>query len=144
MNSETCPSTSHVFCDTEVVTKLTEQHDGHTCCSSQEMLRKLKIGTKKNGSTYSVVPPKNPEWSIVRTKTERFTTFVHCKAAGMVSPSIPTCSLCNRYPWNGKKNMFSTGSSSNYKSILENGPWAGGLRFSVLFHVRREIAHTAR
>ena len=59
------PSASCVFCDTEAVMKLPEQYDGHTFCHSWKM---LKIGTKKNGLKHLVVPPTNPERSIVRNE----------------------------------------------------------------------------
>ena len=57
----------------------------------------LKIGTKKNGLTHSVVPPINAEWNCVRTKTERYDAPVHRKATVTGSPSTQTCSLSNRY-----------------------------------------------
>ena len=86
-----CEFTKHVRSyDTEVIMKRTEQYDGHTFQHSWKM---LKIGTKKNGLTYSVVPPTNLECRIVRIAMERLSTFVHCEATVMVSQSIKTCCL---------------------------------------------------
>ena len=93
VNSNAFPNTSRRFNDTEVDLKLTEQHDGRVSWLSLRMLSKLEIGTKNIGLTYSVVPPTNPERSVVRTSTERSSTFVHCKATVVGSQSIQTCSL---------------------------------------------------
>ena len=65
------------------------------------------------------------ERSIVRTKTERFCTLVQYEDTVMVPESI-FLSL-QEIPLNWKEHMFLTGSSFNYTSILENGPWARGL-----------------
>ena len=43
------------------------------------MLSNLKLETKKIGLTHSVVLQTNQEWSFVRTKTERLSTFVQYK-----------------------------------------------------------------
>ena len=50
-----------IFYDTELNMKLMEQYDGHEFWHSSKM---LKIGTKKNELTYSIVLPTNPEWNI--------------------------------------------------------------------------------
>ena len=47
LNSEILPSTSRVFCDTEVVMTLTEHYVGHMLRHSWMMLSKLKLGTNK-------------------------------------------------------------------------------------------------
>ena len=39
----------------------------------------------------------------------------------------PTLFILTKIPLNWKEHIFHTGSSSNVKSILENGLWAGGL-----------------
>ena len=67
--------------------KLTEQHDdGFMFWHLWKMLSNLKLGTKKIVLTHSVVLPTNPEWSIARAKTERLSTFVHCKAT--ITPDL--------------------------------------------------------
>ena len=99
------------------------------------MLSELKIGTK-TGLTQSVVLPTNPEWSIVRTKTEWLSTFLHCKATVMVLQSIQPCFLWKRYRWVEKEHAFQTGSSSYYKSILEK--WGYNKHMTSLFLLRSE------
>ena len=77
--------------DMEVVMKLTEQYDGHAFCHSGKM---LKVGTKNNGLTYSVVLLTNPEWSVVIIKMNDYLHSCIARAQSwMGSQSIPTCSL---------------------------------------------------
>ena len=90
VNSWTFPGTSRRFYDMEVVMKLTGQYDGIMFWHAWKMPSKLRIGTKKTGLTHFVVPPTNPEWSILRTNTEWVFTFVQYEATVMVLQSIQT------------------------------------------------------
>ena len=53
VNSETCPSTSRMFDDTEVVMKLAEQYDGDMFLTTLEDAEQTLTGTKKIGLTIS-------------------------------------------------------------------------------------------
>ena len=81
MKSETFPSTSCVFCDTEAVMKLTEQYHGQTFCRSWKILGILQIGTRKIG--------------LKRAKP----TTRYIRALQGYSPAVATNPnfLCNRY-----------------------------------------------
>ena len=84
-----------------------------------KMLSKLKLGTKKIELTYSVVPP--PECNIARTKLESLAR----PRSGV--RNYPNFFSLKQIPLGWEEHIFHTGSSANYRSILEEGPWAGGL-----------------
>ena len=113
---KTCPNSSPRSYDTKVVMKLTEQYDGHVL----SLLEDAEDWNKKTDLTHSVV-----KIGIVRIKMERLSAFVHFKATVMVAINPDLISL-EQIQLNWKEHIFHTGSSSNCKSILENGLWAGG------------------
>ena len=106
VNLEKTKHFSRMFRHTEVVMKLTDHNVGHMFRHSWKMLSKVKCETKKIGLTHHVVQPTNPEWSIVRTKTERVSTFVRCIGLH----SIQTCLFSlKQIPFRWKAHIFHTG-----------------------------------
>ena len=95
------------------------------CFDTWKMLSKFRIGTKKNRRIQSFYRP-NAEWSAMRTKMERSSTFVHCKGHSQGVAINPNLFSLKQTPLNPKEHIFHTGSSANYKSIPESGLWAGG------------------
>ena len=86
--------------------KLTEQYDGHTFCHSGKM---LKVGTKKNGLTYSVVLLTNPEWSVVIIKIYDYLHSCIARAPVMDGVAIfPDLFSLRRIPLNWKEHIFHT------------------------------------
>ena len=65
------------------------------------------------------------KWRTVRIKAVRLFTFVQYKDTVMVPESFQLFYL-KEIPLTWKEHVFHTGRSSNNKSILENGLWAGG------------------
>ena len=107
--------------------KLREQHVGHMFSHSWKMLSKLELGPKTVGLTYSVVLPTTPEWIICDCQTA---TTVYIRALQGHSQGVainPDLFSSKQILWNWKELILHTGGSSNYKSILEDGLWAGGL-----------------
>ena len=105
---------------------LTERWDGHMFRHAWHMLEKHKSGTQMIGLTRSVVLLTGPQWSIVRTKMERLSTFVQYKATVLVPTSIQLFDL-KQTRLNWKEHKFLTGTSSNCEYILESGLWGEGL-----------------
>ena len=76
-------------------------------------------------------------------KVERSSTFVHCKATVRGAQSIQICSILKQMPLIRKEQIFHRSSSFNYKPIVDNGFWAGGLNQSLTSESERVVIETA-
>ena len=73
-----------------------------------------------------VVLLTNPDWSIVRVKTERLFTFVPYKDTVIVSQSIQLCFLWKRYHWVGKNTYSMWWALPTLNQSWGVAFWAGG------------------
>ena len=112
---------------------------------SWKMPRTHKFGTKKNGLTFSVVPPTDPEWSIVRTNTDDSIHSCIAKPQSRVAIN-PNLFLLKQIPLRWKAHIQHTESPSNFKTIPENGFMGWRIESKKhktgLFLVRSESART--
>ena len=102
-NENLVPSPKRSEARGDLMPKLTANRETliHRASEQSEFARTVEnwqffITKKDIGLTHSVVPPTNPDSSVVRAETERLFTFVHCKTTVKGSQSIQISSLSNR------------------------------------------------